>query len=191
MKRPLKYPPQVGEKYFNLTVVDNSEAYVDYKSGRRRAVLCKCVCGTEKLVTVSSLLNKHHHKRAKSCGCNAYYPGQSVNVLKNNPDKAYWEMYRGYKSGAKRRNLKFKLSKDELKKLANQNCYYCNCPPQHRNRNGIEFYANGIDRIDSRVGYIIENCVPCCSTCNNMKWESSKEDFLAHIDKIVRFNNLK
>lgn len=38
-----------------------------------------------------------------------------------------------------------------------------------RERMNGEFISNGIDRIDNNRGYVKENCVPCCKTCNYAK----------------------
>ena len=43
---------------------------------------------------------------------------------------------------------------------------------------------NGIDRLNPENGYSIENCVPCCSTCNYMKHTQQTSDFLEHVKKI-------
>jgi hypothetical protein len=48
-----------------------------------------------------------------------------------------------------------------------------------------DFRYNGIDRVDSSMGYVAGNVVPCCSTCNRMKLDHSYDDFIAHIKKIV------
>jgi hypothetical protein len=55
---------------------------------------------------------------------------------------------------------------------------------QRKNAKVDTFRWNGIDRIDSSRGYTPENTVPCCSTCNLMKSDSTHEAFLAHIEAI-------
>ena len=47
--------------------------------------------------------------------------------------------------------------------------------------------ANGIDRLNSIIGYTIENCVPCCEKCNLMKSNYSENEFLDHIERIRNF----
>lgn len=37
--------------------------------------------------------------------------------------------------------------------------------------------VNGIDRADSNRGYIKENCLPCCETCNKAKRDLAIDDF--------------
>lgn len=79
------------------------------------------------------------------------------------------------KSGAKRRNIPYNLSDEEVVSIISQPCAYCK-----------EEYANGIDRIDSMKGYEEENVVPCCAICNRMKNNYSLDFFKAHIKKIYK-----
>ena len=76
------------------------------------------------------------------------------------------------------------------------NCHYCGIVPsniigqQGRYRNSWgDYYYNGIDRIDS-IGYVTENCVSCCRTCNIAKLDMSYDDFKKHIRKIALHMNL-
>ena len=52
--------------------------------------------------------------------------------------------------------------------------------------NNGDFIYNGIDRLDNKLGYEEENCVPCCYLCNRMKWSITEKDFLAQISKIFK-----
>jgi hypothetical protein len=45
-------------------------------------------------------------------------------------------------------------------------------------RSGEVYIYNGIDRVDSNIGYTLENCVPCCEAVNRMKMDLSKEEFI-------------
>lgn len=78
-----------------------------------------------------------------------------------------------YKGNAKRRDKLFSLNKQEFFRIVLSNCFYCG-----------KDNAMGVDRIDSEVGYVIENCVPCCKYCNYAKNDMSTEDFLNHVKKI-------
>jgi hypothetical protein len=46
------------------------------------------------------------------------------------------------------------------------------------------YVYNGIDRIDSSIGYVIENCISCCGRCNVAKMSESQQDFLSWIDRV-------
>ena len=44
--------------------------------------------------------------------------------------------------------------------------------------------ATGYDRVNSKLGYLLNNIVPCCWICNMMKSSKNVKDFLKHIEKI-------
>ena len=46
----------------------------------------------------------------------------------------------------------------------------------------------GIDRIDSNIGYIIDNVRPCCTTCNQAKNAMSDSKFMEWILKVYNRN---
>lgn len=81
--------------------------------------------------------------------------------------------YKAYIFSAKRRNHDFTLTFEEFKVLFESSCKYC----------GKE-NANGVDRVNNQIGYLLNNCVSCCDMCNKMKWKHSEKDFLKHIKKI-------
>lgn len=94
----------------------------------------------------------------------------------------YWTLngqYHNYKKRAKKGNLEFCLTEEDCAPFYKTNCYYCN-----DNLKGL-----GIDRLNNSKGYIKDNIVPCCSTCNFMKHILNKDEFINHILKINK--NLK
>jgi hypothetical protein len=101
--------------------------------------------------------------------------------------------------GSEKRNHEFNLNFEEFIEIIGKDCHYCGEPPSKPTQkilidrghiNEPPFYYNGIDRIDSRIGYDKDNCVPCCSSCNYMKHVSSHNDFLNQICKIYKHLNL-
>jgi hypothetical protein len=139
---------------------------------------CKCECGKTRRVKTYNLLNG----LVKSCGCKSDIL-RSANNTKPLKEVAINTLWRRYKNGAKNRNLDFSLSKEDFEEFFEQNCYYCNSPPTNtfiaKNMSGDRVLKyNGIDRINSEIGYIKENCVPCCMMCNLSKSNNSLEDFL-------------
>ena len=99
-----------------------------------------------------------------------------------------------YKHTANKRNIVFELTKDEFKEFTHANCFYCNEAPNERrftnkkaNSERIWVYnMNGVDRIDSSMGYTMDNCVPCCTQCNRAKMEHSSEKFKTWIIKVYK-----
>lgn len=86
--------------------------------------------------------------------------------------------YKLYKKGANVRNLWFELTIEQFTELVNTKCFYCDVYTENE--------VIGIDRVDSELGYSIENCVPCCQTCNFMKSDMNVREFLSHISKIAK-----
>lgn len=95
-------------------------------------------------------------------------------------DKPEW-IFNNIKRSCKYRNLSFNISYEYfLEHFWHIPCSYC----------GSEINTAGIDRLDSSLGYEIDNCVPCCTKCNMMKQAHSPSDFLSHIQKIIAFQGL-
>lgn len=92
----------------------------------------------------------------------------------NTPEKYKTYFERAYKKG-----IVFNLTVKEFNLLLSKSCHYCG-----------DIDANGIDRIDSKIGYTKENSTPCCKICNIMKYTHTVEFFLNHIKKLYKFNNI-
>jgi hypothetical protein len=120
----------------------------------------------------------------KSCGClvsKSLYDRLSLPI----GVAAFNKLYSRYKHEAAARGFNFELNKDEFKELTSANCFYCKTPPNtiSNSKNGIYTY-NGIDRVDSNVGYIEKNVVTCCEQCNRMKLDYSLSEFKNQIIKL-------
>jgi hypothetical protein len=85
-----------------------------------------------------------------------------------------------YKGSAKGRGVEFLLSRDQFEAFWQQPCFYCEA----------EIATIGLDRIDSRQGYIVDNVRPCCTDCNTMKFALPVDVFLEKCRAIAaRFPN--
>jgi len=112
------------------------------------------------------------------------YRSKKKNYYKKNKDKLLKEgkkwrqTFKGrlasYKRGAEKRNFIWELTDDEFNSFWNSKCHYC----------GEYIDGVGIDRMDSNIGYLKDNCVPCCTPCNTIKSSLNKEDFLNQVKKI-------
>lgn len=90
--------------------------------------------------------------------------------------------YNNYKKGAIERNYDFNLSEQEYNQIVSQNCYICGKSNNTQHRNGI-------DRYDNNIGYIIDNCRPCCGQCNFMKKDFNYEYMIQKL--LTIYNNCK
>lgn len=86
------------------------------------------------------------------------------------------QKFKQYIKGAEKRNIDFNLTFEQFLTFWNKPCHYC----------GDNIEGVGIDRYDNSIGYELDNCVPCCFTCNKMKHSSSPSDFFSHIQKIYK-----
>ena len=88
--------------------------------------------------------------------------------------------FQQYKSGAKARDLPFRISLEEFSEFWNLPCTYC----------GEKIETIGLDRVDPEIGYIKSNLIPCCSFCNISKRNKTVEEFFKKITKIYEHSIL-
>ena len=91
--------------------------------------------------------------------------------------RSCYRNYITYKREAEElRNLEVELTQDQWNWLTRSPCYLCGYQDSH----GI-----GIDRVDNTIRkYSLENCRPCCGSCNTMKAELSLDALLKQCKKI-------
>ena len=182
-KKRTKLQDCVGKTYNFLTIIEVFQKPV------KSLFLCSCVCGKEKEYIATEVINGG----TKSCGCKRkelFKESKKDTYEKKFQFPVEKKMYSSYKSQCKIAKKDFLLTFEEFKELVNKNCYYCGEIPSKTRfiaSKTKEKPLNGIDRVDNNVGYLKENCVPCCTTCNFMKKMLTKEDFLNQIDKIYKF----
>lgn len=141
--------------------IRNNDGSITYK---------RCpVCGEFKNIT------EFHHNQ---CAADGY-----TSTCKDCARHTLGRRYKNYKQGAKSRNLDFDLTKDEFDKITKQPCEYCG--EYSGEFLGICFC--GIDRIDSNQGYVKNNVVACCETCNRMKWDYKIDDWINKMKKILKY----
>jgi len=193
-----------GEKFNHLEVIERIKE-VTIGGAKWK---CLCVCGNYKIATASNL------KRgiASSCGCMSY-KGICGHANKKYDEKeaSYRAKASNYKANAKKRGIEWELSIEYCIGIFKSNCFYCNSEPEnHYNvitRNRVvknkdyknldikELYDikyNGIDRVNNSIGYVLGNCVPCCTNCNTAKLNMSLDNFKSWIEKlIINYKNWK
>jgi len=154
---------------------------------------CHCDCGNFCTV-IGKFLRKGH---TRSCGC------LRSEVARLRAELPYGEaalnrLYGNYCRRALVDEILWKLDKNQFRAITTRPCFYCGAEPTQRfnedNYNGTYVY-NGIDRINSDLGYVEGNVVPCCKQCNFAKrdlpvsefidWITAAYTHLAHLDPVV------
>jgi hypothetical protein len=166
-----------GNKYGRLTVIGLNK--INHTIHNRKSYWeCSCDCGKTTIVRGVNLTSGN----TASCGCNRHKGHRT-------PDTNFIFLYNCYPSRARRKNLEFSLSKEDFKKLTKSNCYYCDAEPSqvktHVNNKAFPYIYNGIDRINNKKGYTLNNCKPCCKHCNTMKWIMNVEEFKEKLNSIL------
>jgi len=169
---------ETGNVYGMLTVLEYAGSLKELKgSDGGAAWLCRCECGAEVIAKGAKLRAKlttrcgNHTKKPKGVG--------SFNAI-----------YRVMSWRAKSKNIKWELTKDFLKEITKLPCNYCGMEPSNigsGSANGNYIYS-GVDRVDSSLGYTVDNVVPCCSTCNKAKMQMSVVEFFEWIQRVVAHN---
>ena len=133
-------------------------------------------CGIEK--PFSSFTKRKRSRDGYRGTCKECLKGNARKWEKENPIKS---RYVQYKASAKARGKDFNLTFGEFKSYWNQPCYYCGNPID-----GI-----GLDRVNSNIGYHVNNVVPCCTQCNTAKMAVTQSEFFAMIKRIYELHNLE
>lgn len=153
---------EAGKRYGRWLVI----SFAGIKN-RNALWLCRCDCGVEREVKGYSLRGGI----SKSCGCyrddRLRLPGHEAQINSRINSTI---------QSARFRKIKYRISKQKMANLVVQKCHYCGDKPDP---------VGGVDRIDSRLGYTVKNCVPCCGLCNTMKMEQTVEEFMDRCRKII------
>lgn len=188
MSRPSRH--KVGDTHGKLEIL---EVISNNVPGKHVSLRCLChYCGTE-----TTMNNGNLFKKMNSCGCqqNNSVTWKSVGA-KTKP----WQLPTGhaarnnlefqYKRSARERKLDYQLTTEEFTHLVTGECCYCGDKltqvKKGQGKTSGDFQYTGIDRVDSSKGYTIDNCVPCCWLCNNMKSNTEETVFLNHVEKIYQ-----
>jgi len=200
----------VGQVFGKLTAIEKVIHKNHEKGGRTTKWIFKCDCGNPRISRASAVV-KGFIKSCKECTDKEYKSAQGVrgrNKRYEPKEASFRAKASNIKAHAKMRNIPWMLSLDEASAIIKMNCYFCGCEPSNpyntfKNRSGKqslkypkekvleegEILYNGIDRLNSDIGYIPGNTVACCTFCNIAKNDRPVEEFLIWLDKLVKFRN--
>jgi hypothetical protein len=169
----------------DFTILSRAEDAIQPSGQKKVMWVAKCNhCNFIKKVAACNL----QQGLAKRCTC------QVTERAEKNFASFWLEFEKSYRYNAANRKLPWILTTEQFKELTQQNCHYCNQEPQlrkahHRSRCMVKI--NGIDRKDSSIGYNMDNCIPCCFTCNRMKMNMMYNTFIKHVTQISSHINME
>lgn len=169
---------EMGKTFGRLTVLKR----VGSNTRRYATWLCRCECGNETVVVGAELRNKD----TQSCGCllreSRVANGHGRALPKG--EAALNALIRTMRASAKKRGHTWNLTKEQVRVLTKQDCFYCGVEPRQVRRQAEcygDYIYNGLDRVDNNQGYSVENIVPCCGTCNTAKSQMTVGQFSAWV----------
>jgi hypothetical protein len=86
-----------------------------------------------------------------------------------------------YRRNANNKGRLIELTLQQFYILIKSCCFYCGDYP---NTVTGKLTHNGVDRLNSNLGYTIGNVVPCCKRCNIAKSSMSVTEFKKHVELI-------
>lgn len=174
-------------QFGDLTVQGRGESHRTY--GGTAVIYWEVLCGCGFIKSISGSNLKCG--RVLTCGrieCPYFQVRRQRRMKVSKGNAGLRQAVRFYVNKCKRKNIPFRLSQNECRKLFIQPCVYCGSPPSNVARKEStygEFIYSGIDRIDAAHGYISTNVQSCCWICNNMKQRLSHAAFIQHIKTIA------
>lgn len=185
-------PLQPGDRFGMLTVISKDEETTKLK--KKQYYFCQCDCGSPiKSILKASLVSKR--KPTYSCGCHTKYTAGFI----DNREVVLAKLLYGKMKARHVQKLEDTedtiISFEEFHEMIKLPCVYCgdsNSSFVTDRRDGkTTLWYNGLDRLDSNIGYRKENVVPSCARCNIAKGELTPEQFKRHLQRIHDFQKEK
>jgi len=150
-------------------------------------VVLVCDCGTKvgpKMMC--NLVGSRKQQSCRACKMTALYESNRTQDDSVTKTKVFY----GYVHSAKRRGYSWELTKEQFYDMVVKPCAFCAYqgtsvlrPPQAQPW-ASSFYYTGLDRVDNKQGYLLNNVQPCCKICNRAKSNLGLDAFLQWIKRI-------
>ncbi|KAL6753706.1 hypothetical protein V8C86DRAFT_3139724 [Haematococcus lacustris] len=169
-----KTPAEGAKFYFKHTYgYCNTQCVVCYNKQTSASHAARCA-------------NDEGYRARRAAACAAYRAANSDKQKKRSVQVATVpaKRFKKIQSDAARRGLSVAegpVETEAMQQKLLEPCYYCNFVPPDGDT------INGLDRVDSQLGYSDANTVACCPTCNIMKGERPAEEFLQKVRRIAMF----
>jgi hypothetical protein len=179
-----------GQKFGRLTFVRTSDKVIK-KGNITWELVCECAN------VVYHVPYRVVGGDVSSCGCLRRETSKQNGLAARTYDPIISSARKVWRTGYKDDNLSF----EEFYTLSQLPCDYCGSLPSNvlnvgtsklHNRREVSPYQlqsgnftyNGLDRVDPTKGHTLDNCVPCYAPCNYAKWDYTRDEFIAHIEKM-------
>jgi hypothetical protein len=133
-------------------------------------IFCKGECGRN--LPPDYFYRDLHKPRGYVVRCKDCYSLYQKTVTRNSPNRRESEL----KQGAKVRKLAYNLTREQFMSFWQKSCTYC----------GSSIETIGLDRVNNKVGYEMDNLVSCCSTCNHAKAKMDASEYIEHCKKVAK-----
>lgn len=160
----------VGQQIGDLTIIAREGV-----SGRVPTWRCRCTCGKECVKPTTSLKKGI----GLSCGCKNKTGGRPAWT---SDAHRLWVIFCQQQ---RQRGFEVSITETQFANLITSSCHYCGAEPAAKvvSATGARktVIGNGIDRVDSRKGYVPGNVVACCKRCNVAKSDMEVTTFMDHV----------
>ena len=133
--------------------------------------------------------------KVKGCGknheargyCGAHYRNwRRKNNLDPRQSKDYQDAWQrtpagrwsALKRAARCKGIGFNITREQHSNLILQPCFYCG--------GGLNPTGHALDRKDNDKGYLLENVVPCCYICNQIKTHILTHEEMVYVSKCLK-----
>ena len=163
---------------FNSSKLERKIVKNAWKEANYEKVAMYCIQHRKKMIEED--IDKYHSHNAETIKKWRDSHPEKVQEINEQKNKNMNYSYTNYKYSASLKQLMFEISQEDFILLVKSPCNYC----------GIiqEKGFNGIDRLNSSVGYVKNNCVSCCAMCNYMKGCLNKDIFIQRTEHIATYN---
>lgn len=172
-----------GNQYGRWTVISRAEN----AKNNQTSWTCRCSCGNERVVAKSNLLNGKS-TGCQSCRTSESYLGGSTQILLDETSAAK-RVYKDYKNKCVKKGIYFDLTYEQFKWFAEKPCMYCGQVDSNfakrSHQRALDWKYNGLDRVDTNLGYYTENIVTCCKYCNRAKSDQTLQDYIDRCHAVV------
>ena len=174
-----------GKKIGRLEVLERSSRPEKNYSSVYVWWTCKCDCGSVVVRRSDSLTRSIRESYIASCGC---YKREHINGMNSRfALRPFEALYNIFTRCALKRGETFITYDEFVAFTENKECHYCGDTLRWREIGARgKFSGYNIDRKDNRIGYVKENCVPCCGRCNVSRADRFTYEEWLQIGKLIR-----